>query len=329
MQVTVVVCTRNGEAFLGEQLASILAQSVLPQEIIVSDDDSQDSTRAIIGAFAETARSAGIEFHQLVNVPPLGVTRNFEAACQRANGDVIFLADQDDRWDRDKIGKMMAEFSHEPVLLVASNARIFDAEGHVSGETLFDRLRITEAERLQMVAGQLSSLLLYRTILTGATFAFKRQLLQFALPFDARMVHDEWLAQIAWMTGEVKVMREPLMDYRLHSANTIGLDAPAIPDALNTPNGRLALHLRRMLEKLQPILARFSGMHTNAVIPERHALRQKQLALASERMGYASNFVARLKQVAQAWRTGLYDVDASPNRTALLDIFRHSSSGNV
>ena len=236
MRVSVVVCTRNGDAFVAEQLASVLAQTRLPSEIIISDDGSEDKTRVILRAFSEKAQEAGVDCHLIENPVPLGVTQNFEAACARATGDVIFLADQDDRWHPEKIERLLSELADSDVLLVATNARIVTGDGEATGETLFDRLGMADCELKQLAAGQLSHLLLYRTALTGATFAFKRSLLGRAVPFDETLVHDEWLVQVAWLVGNVRVILEPTMDYRLHAANTIGLDPQAIPEHLDTPH---------------------------------------------------------------------------------------------
>ena len=72
--VSVALCTYNGARFIGEQLSSILAQSRLPDEIVVSDDGSRDDTLAIVERMAGTAP---LPVRVLSGLEPLGVTRNF------------------------------------------------------------------------------------------------------------------------------------------------------------------------------------------------------------------------------------------------------------
>ena len=51
--ILVLVAARNGERYIGEQLDSILNQTVPGIRILVSDDCSQDRTPQIAGAYAK------------------------------------------------------------------------------------------------------------------------------------------------------------------------------------------------------------------------------------------------------------------------------------
>ncbi|MBW6521001.1 MAG: glycosyltransferase, partial [Desulfoarculaceae bacterium] len=42
--ISIALCTYNGEQFLQEQLDSIAAQSLLPDELVICDDRSSDAT---------------------------------------------------------------------------------------------------------------------------------------------------------------------------------------------------------------------------------------------------------------------------------------------
>ena len=98
-RVSVVVCTYNGARFLRPQLDSLLAQSLPPYEIIVSDDASTDATAGIVREYA--ARDARVKLH--VNRPALGFNLNFSQAFRMAEGDVVASCDQDDVWHPDKL----------------------------------------------------------------------------------------------------------------------------------------------------------------------------------------------------------------------------------
>ena len=59
--VAVLMATHNGEAFLEEQIASILEQRDIDIRLIVSDDGSTDGTRAIIERWTGDPRVRQLE----------------------------------------------------------------------------------------------------------------------------------------------------------------------------------------------------------------------------------------------------------------------------
>ena len=72
--VSVVLGTYNGEAYLEEQLRSVLAQTYPSFEIIAIDDGSRDHTVAVLREYA--ARDPRIRV--IINERNLGFIRNFE-----------------------------------------------------------------------------------------------------------------------------------------------------------------------------------------------------------------------------------------------------------
>ena len=52
VKISVAMCTYNGADFLSDQLESIIAQSRLPDEIVVCDDGSTDETQTLLKQFA-------------------------------------------------------------------------------------------------------------------------------------------------------------------------------------------------------------------------------------------------------------------------------------
>ena len=48
MKITVLMATYEGERYIGQQLDSILAQTIPDIQIMISDDGSKDRTRQIL-----------------------------------------------------------------------------------------------------------------------------------------------------------------------------------------------------------------------------------------------------------------------------------------
>jgi glycosyltransferase involved in cell wall biosynthesis len=199
-QISVALCTYNGVRFITEQLDSILSQTVLPAQIVVSDDGSSDGTIECIEQFwAETIRNKpilnSIELKILRNANSLGVTKNFEQALKACTHSLIALCDQDDVWVATKLEQLSEMFAeNKKLLLVFTDSRLVDAEGRPLGHSSFDALRVSPTERTSFEKQQGSQVFLKRNLATGATMMLRRQLLDVATPFPTEWVHDEWLA---------------------------------------------------------------------------------------------------------------------------------------
>lgn len=225
---SVAMCTHNGAAFVEQQVASILGQSVLPAELVVSDDASSDATigivRSMFDALSPNGPAAGVRLIVLENPVPLGITANFEQAIRATSGEVIFLSDQDDVWHADRVESALQVFDADPSLsLVFSDADLVDVDGASLGIGLFEALEIRKRELESIRQGDAFSVLVKRNVVTGATVAFRRVLLDVALPFPPEWVHDEWLATLAAGTSRIGVIDRELIDYRQHGANEIGV----------------------------------------------------------------------------------------------------------
>ncbi|MFO1402565.1 MAG: glycosyltransferase family 2 protein [Steroidobacteraceae bacterium] len=85
-----IVPTYNRAALLREALASVLAQSRTPLEILVVDDGSTDATRAVVDACGERVRY----LHQ--SNAGVAAARNLGIAAAR--GEYVALLDSDDVW---------------------------------------------------------------------------------------------------------------------------------------------------------------------------------------------------------------------------------------
>ena len=218
MQVDVVLCTFNGERFLSAQLDSIERQSRRPDRVLVFDDGSTDGTLRILEGFRPRLPLA-----VTVNPVRLGPAANFSQALGLAIADVVFLCDQDDVWQPGKVQAILDLLSARPqVLLACSDARLIDATGTLMRGSLLARIDALSAP--QLTAPQLFEALLRRNLVTGATCAVRRDLLAFALPVPEGFWHDEWLALVAAACDGVAWSDRMLTDYRLHDANTAGIE---------------------------------------------------------------------------------------------------------
>jgi glycosyltransferase involved in cell wall biosynthesis len=221
--ISVVMCTFNGEQFLAPQLESILAQTLLPEEIIVSDDGSTDRTLELarnISISSSVAKS--IHWVLTSRKKPLGPAKNFEDALAQASRGLIALADQDDVWVPEKLQVLAQRLGREPsAVLVHSDARLIDGQG-IQGTTLMKTLGVTRAELRNLEKGRALAALMRRNLVTGATVMMRRELLEKASPFPSAWMHDEWLGLVAALQGALVFEKGTLVEYRQHGNNAIG-----------------------------------------------------------------------------------------------------------
>jgi len=221
--VSVALCTCNGAAYLPDQLASIAAQSRLPDELIVHDDASEDTTPSIVEAFAARAP---FPVSLTRNAARLGSTRNFDGAIAACSGDLIALSDQDDLWRADKLAVVEGRFvEHPEVGMVFSNADLVDAALSPLGARLWARVGFdARRQRFWRDRGALAALVPGR-IVTGATMAFRSSFRPLLLPTPAGiapMIHDGWFALAIAAVAGVAPIDEPLIAYRTHVSQQIG-----------------------------------------------------------------------------------------------------------
>lgn len=223
--ISVALCTFNGAEYLEDQLESINAQTLPPDELIISDDGSTDGTIEIAQNFQKRARFPVTIIKNPVN---LGVVKNFEQAIQSCAGEYIFLCDQDDVWDKKKVEKQTGVLKNNPQLgYVFSDAVLVDGDGASVGH-LWKRLKISHALIGRFNSDSLfqAEILLRRNIVTGATMAFRRKCLPCLLPFPANSkfyIHDGWCALNMSLHGFMGfAMNDCLISYRQHSGQLLG-----------------------------------------------------------------------------------------------------------
>jgi glycosyltransferase involved in cell wall biosynthesis len=96
----------NAELYLERALRSVLDQSVAPDEIVVVDDGSTDSTPQILRSYAGKVRV----LRQDNAGPAAARNRGIEAA----RGDLVCFQDADDEWLPEKLAKQTALLAAHP-----------------------------------------------------------------------------------------------------------------------------------------------------------------------------------------------------------------------
>src|SRR5258708_24646662 len=90
--ISVIVRAHNSRGHVDRALASLMAQSLQPREIILCEDASTDGTAAWVAAAWLDVRVVALPEHR-------GAAAAANAGLDAASGDVIAFLDADDEWD--------------------------------------------------------------------------------------------------------------------------------------------------------------------------------------------------------------------------------------
>ncbi len=196
------MATYNGAKFIKEQIDSILTQLGDNDELIISDDGSKDDTVSIVN---------GIQDKRIRLVPSQrfgSVVQNFENALRYADGEIIFLADQDDVWYEGKVEAVRACL--DTCDLVLTDCRIVDQSGAVLHESYF-RSRNSQPGFWRN---------LWKNAYQGCCMAFNRSVLSYTMPFPKNIdYHDWWIGLMVELKGTPCFYNQPLLQYRRHGGN--------------------------------------------------------------------------------------------------------------
>lgn len=223
--VGVALCTYNGQSYLSQQIESIQHQTLPVSRIIVSDDKSEDQTPHILGEIAHRDKRVRV----VTSPQRLGVAKNFEYVCQYINDDFIAFCDQDDVWYPNKIARILEIFSSDTDIdLVFTNASLIQEDGEKLSGDLFSYLGLSKKERARINSSSAYRVLFRRNVATGATMVVRRALLERAFPCPPGWLHDEWLALWVACHGKITCLNEPLIKYRQHQKNVVGVTRPTL-----------------------------------------------------------------------------------------------------
>ncbi|GAB3585216.1 glycosyltransferase family 2 protein [Leifsonia lichenia] len=306
--VSVALCTFNGARYIRRQLASVLAQTVPPTQLVVSDDGSTDATIAMLEEELrahETATGWNPEVVLLRNATPLGVTANFERALRASTGELIALCDQDDEWEPRKLEKLVGMFDARPGLgFLHTDATLIDDDGAPTGGTIFGALEVSDEDRQAVHSGRAFSVFVRRNIATGATAMVHRDLVAACGPFPAAWVHDEWLAIQAAARDMLDLSEEPLTRYRRHAANQIGAGDPTIGHKIRRVLGARGDRNRMLAERSRILADSLRG--ADGVDSSKAALAERKAAFEATRAALPANRLRRFVPVLRLAAGGDY-----------------------
>ena len=219
--VEILLPTYNGGRYITDLLESLCNQTCSAFTLITRDDGSSDDTVERMNAFSSRLNITRIENTDGSN---LGVAQSFELLISRSTAELLFFCDQDDIWNPEKIERMMLLYSERKTLygsgpmLLFSDLSLIDEKGAPAGESFLSTTGVNTA-----CIGD-PYYLSFKNPSPGCAMAVNRSLALASFPFlRETFMHDWWMMINASLRGRVEYLDERLVQYRIHSANTLGV----------------------------------------------------------------------------------------------------------
>jgi glycosyltransferase involved in cell wall biosynthesis len=210
MDISVAMAVHNGQAYLEQQLDSILNQTLTPCEIVVSDDGSSDNTLAIVEKFARKEKIV-----KLVRCTAQGVNANFANAITACKGAFIATSDQDDIWHREKLAHLAAAWGSS-TLLAYGRSELIDENNQQLDNKINPHFSLNNFRQ-----GHQPFFFIFSNCVSGHSMLVAKQLVRCALPFPADCMYDHWLALVASVKSQIVFVPQAITLHRIHCCNTI------------------------------------------------------------------------------------------------------------
>ena len=218
-KILVLLSTYNGEQYLQEQIDSVLNQEGVDVFLLIRDDCSSDRTVEII---KDNQHRFPLKI-KLVEGENIGCTKSFIELMRLAldlkeyTPEYYAFCDQDDVWLPNKLLRSVTALRS----MNSSLPQLFFGNSMQTDSSLHP---------IQLSSSRVYKFTLGESVVSNAsgghTQVFNRILLEKAskIPFCPYILHDWWIYGVCMaLSGEIYHESSPLLLYRQHAANVIGL----------------------------------------------------------------------------------------------------------
>tara|TARA_B100000900_G_scaffold416051_1_gene448738 strand:+ start:4854 stop:5774 length:921 start_codon:yes stop_codon:yes gene_type:complete len=216
MKVAIILCVKNGEKFLKEQLVSIKNQSFTNFDLHIFYNDSNDNSLQIIKDFISSNENLSVIWYQGND---MHFANNFISGLKQLTFeyDYYSFCDQDDIWlenhlkrSIEKIGSLSAGIAS----VFCSRTLLIDQRGRKLGKSMyFSKDPSFKNALVQSIAG-------------GNTMVFNKKAFDYICLADEslKIISHDWLLYLIVTAsgGKVFYSQQPSVLYRQHAKNKIG-----------------------------------------------------------------------------------------------------------
>ena len=211
---SIIMCIKNGEKFINEQIESIINQDFKNWQLYIIDDCSIDNSFKIAQKYQKMDKRIDVK----KNKTNLGVKNNFLKNSYFLKGEWIVFCDQDDIWKINKLSCLnfyinansgFNLFLHNGCYLVNKNKTLRGAFGEIVDNYQKVYKSIPDFKFLN---------LLIKNRVIGCFICVKKEFLNEFVKITpkANIYHDHWIALITSIYSRIFFINQDLISYRRH-----------------------------------------------------------------------------------------------------------------
>lgn len=204
-RLSIVIPAYNVASYVGDAIASALAQTIRDIEVIVINDGSTDGTAGVVKGFSDPRL-------RLVSQPNRGLSAARNAGIANAQGAFIGFLDGDDRWYPEKAEMQLAAMESDPSIgITFCHSAYIDEAGAETG-----RILLTGPKR-----PRLRDLVLRNALSNGSTPIIRTEHFSQAGNFDTDLLSCEdwemWVRLLRETPCQALLVPEVLTAYRINT----------------------------------------------------------------------------------------------------------------
>ena len=216
-RISVAMTFYNGKRFFKEQIQSLLKQTLPFDELIVSDDFSNQDEYLELVEYVSSLNDKRIRI--IRNERNLGYANNFMHCCDSASGEIVFLCDQDDIWSNTKIEKIASiMFNNQNINLLCTDIDPFYT---TKDSPKWDKDNLKTMKNDCSIEYLNISLDNYHLKRSGSSMCIRSSFFKKVLRYwDYGWAHDDFIWKMSLFDGSCAIYHENLTFRRIHDSNT-------------------------------------------------------------------------------------------------------------
>jgi glycosyltransferase involved in cell wall biosynthesis len=296
-KIACVIPSYNHAHYIGEAIRSVVEQTLPADRLVIVDDGSRDNSVELIRALKDPRICLVVQENQGAHA---ALNRGLELS---KDCDFVSVLNSDDRYHPERFARCVAHFDRHPnTRLVCTRVRLIDESGRPVGRRDGRQRRVDRIWSLLNKTPDYAVSLGYGNFTkTTSNFFFRSGAITEFRPY--RYVHDYFAALTVAFLGTLSLIQQELLDYRVHSTNTIKADGKgAVVQEVIRMHLDLLMELRLSLESdalLRKRLLNYLKIALNNYTDMRAELLLLSIARSLNRDGDPIGNLMNLPEVAE------------------------------